>query len=164
MAKEQTYIYEIIVDTKAGTASINGTAVALDKLEGKMRKIVSESSKLNKNLGQGASKAGLAGAAVTELGRTISDSNYGMMAMANNLQQLSTLFVTLVSTSGGLLNGLNLILKAMMGPLGLIVGFQILFAWMEKTAIKQREVEAGARGIEEAYRNAGFLLGIIRYN
>ena len=37
MAEKKSYIYEIIVDTKAGTASINGTAVALDKLEGKMR-------------------------------------------------------------------------------------------------------------------------------
>ena len=57
-------------------------------------------------------KTGLAGATVQELGRTISDANYGIRGMANNLQQLSSLFVTLVSTSGGLVGGLNQMKKS----------------------------------------------------
>ena len=49
-------------------------------------------------------KTGLAGATIVELGRTISDSNYGIRGMANNLSQLSTLMITLISTTGGLAN------------------------------------------------------------
>ena len=48
-------------------------------------------------MGQQASNTGLAGATLTEFGRTISDANYGIRGIANNLSQLSSLFITLVA-------------------------------------------------------------------
>ena len=83
-------------------------------------------------------KTGLAGAAVTEIGRTISDANYGMIAMANNISQLGTLFATLVGTTGGLVNGLRALGAAFMGPLGVIVLFQTAVAVIERFAMKQK--------------------------
>lgn len=101
----------------------------------------------NKNL---ISDAGLAGATLTELGRTISDANYGIRGMANNLSQLSSLFVTLVSKEGGGIRGVTSAfgrLKAqLIGPLGIILAFQAVIAFIENLAINAPK---GADGIKE---------------
>ena len=77
-------------------------------------------------------KTGLAGATVQEFGRTISDSNYGIRGMANNLQQLSSLFITLVSTSGGLIAGLQQLGKVLIGPLGIVILFQTFITLLKE--------------------------------
>ena len=82
--------------------------------------------------------------------------------MANNLQQLSTLFLTLVSTSGGLLNGLKLIGSALLGPLGIIVAFQILFMWMEKSAMQAKKTASVINNVAIAWKNSATELEIIR--
>ena len=76
-------------------------------------------------------KTGLAGAVVTELGRTVSDANYGIRGMANNLQQLSSLFVTLIATAGGLGKGLTALGNVLKGPLGMIIIFQTFITLLE---------------------------------
>mgnify|MGYP003113615414 FL=1 len=101
----------------------------------------------NKNL---ISDAGLAGATLTELGRTISDANFGIRGMANNLSQLSSLFVTLVSKEGGGIRGVTSAfgrLRAqLIGPLGIILAFQAVIAFIENLAINAPK---GADGIKE---------------
>lgn len=138
---KKTYIYEIIVDTKQGTASINGQAVALDSLDSRLRQIKKSADSATKSMGQMASKSGLAGAAVVEIGRTISDANYGMFAMANNLQQVSTLMVTLIATTGGVAAGFRALYAAMMGPLGIIVVLQIAIAAIERFSLENRNAK-----------------------
>ena len=69
--------------------------------------IMQQNTRTNQNM---IDKTGLAGATLVELGRTISDANYGIRGIANNLSQLSTLFITLISTSGGF-KGYNSIRK-----------------------------------------------------
>ena len=86
-------------------------------------------------------KTGLAGATIVELGRTISDANYGIRGIANNLSQLSTLFVTLISTTGGFKNGVMALKNAFMGPLGIIVLFQIAIALLEKFSMEQEKAK-----------------------
>lgn len=86
------------------------------------------------------SNAGLAGATLTELGRTISDANYGIRGMANNLSQLSTLFITLVAkTEGGFIPALTMLGKQIWGPLGLILGFQFVVQQLEAYSMRQDE-------------------------
>jgi len=86
------------------------------------------------------SNAGLAGATLTELGRTVSDANYGIRGMANNLSQLSTLFITLVAkTEGGFIPALRMLGKQLMGPLGIILGFQVVVQQLEAYAMRQDE-------------------------
>ncbi len=84
-------------------------------------------------------KTGLAGATIIELGRTISDSNYGIRGMANNLSQLSTLMITLIMTTGNFRNGMLALKNAFMGPLGLIVLFQIAIALLERFSMEQEK-------------------------
>ena len=45
-----------------------------------------------KGFDQMKTTAGLSGAIVTEVGRTISDAPYGLRGMGNNLSQLASLF------------------------------------------------------------------------
>ena len=95
-------------------------------------------------------KTGLAGAAVVEVGRTISDSNYGITAMANNLSQLGTLFTTLVATTGGLANGIRALGAAFAGPLGIIVVFQVVIALIERFAMKSKEAASETKALTNA--------------
>ena len=107
-----------------------GTAVKNLNKDLKQQSILLKEN-VQKGLDPTIDKTGLAGATVTELGRTISDANYGIRGMANNLQQLSSLFVTLIATTGGLGNGLAALGKVLMGPLGIIIIFQTLITLLE---------------------------------
>ena len=77
------------------------------------------------------SNAGLAGATLTEVGRTLSDLPYGIRGVANNLSQLSTLFVTLISKTDGATNAFRLLGNQLKGPLGLILAFQAALAALD---------------------------------
>tara|TARA_E500000081_G_C6122864_1_gene349076 strand:- start:64 stop:1686 length:1623 start_codon:yes stop_codon:yes gene_type:complete len=103
----------------------------------------------NKGLKSTITDAGLAGATLTELGRTISDSNYGIRGMANNLSQLSTLFITLVSKEGegmtGFVGALSRLKAQLFGPLGIILAFQAIVALLERYAINQEKAARAAK-------------------
>lgn len=135
--KQITYVIEI--DTANGKVKIDGLTNGFVKAETAAKRLNETLTETTANTGQAASKMGLAGATITELGRTISDSNYGMTAMANNLQQLSTLFVTLISTTGGFKQAMALMTKAALGPLGIILIFQTIFSLFERVAINSRQ-------------------------
>ncbi|MAD15546.1 MAG: hypothetical protein CL579_05620 [Alteromonadaceae bacterium] len=100
------------------------------------------------------SDAGLAGATLTEFGRTISDSNYGIRGMANNLSQLASLFTTLVSKRGGGIKGVNLAFKQLgrqlLGPLGIILAFQSLIAMLEGYAISNEKTKDEVKDLTDA--------------
>ena len=104
------------------------------------------------------SSAGLAGATLTELGRTISDANYGIRGMANNLSQLSTLFITLVSKTDGAGNAVKLLLKQLNGPLGLILAFQAVVALLERYAIEQDKAKEKTKELSSAIKEQNTIL------
>ena len=85
----------------------------------------SKYAKVNQDL---ISSSGLAGATLTELGRTISDMPYGIRGVTNNLSQLSTLFITLMAKTGGTTKALELLKLQLNGPLGIILAFQGVIA------------------------------------
>ena len=157
-SKSTNLVYNVSVNTENGKVKIEGLTKGFVKLdtaikkvsvdaEKSMRSLSNSTQKLEKNLGQTTDKTGLAGAAVTELGRTISDFNYGMTAMANNISQLGTLFSTLVATTGGLTAGLKAMWKAFTGPLGVIVGIQIVVALMERLAMNAKKAKDEVDGL-----------------
>ncbi len=123
---------------------------AVNKVSADLKRQQTELGKANTGLKNTISDAGLAGATLTELGRTISDSNFGIRGMANNLSQLSTLFITLVSKRGGGISGVTLAFKQLgrqlLGPLGIILAFQSLIAFIENMAIKN---DAAKKSIDE---------------
>lgn len=112
---------------------------AIEQVQIKYRELstgVRDFNKVNQNQ---ISNAGLAGATLTELGRTVSDLPYGIRGVANNLSQLSTLFITLVSKTDGVTNSLKLLRAQLAGPLGLILAFQGVIALLDYFSSSQNK-------------------------
>jgi hypothetical protein len=119
-------------DNTAKTADdFQRQTLAIEKLQVKMRDVTSATSSYNKVNEKQISNAGLAGATLTEFGRTISDLPYGIRGVANNLSQLSTLFITLMSKTKGFTNTLRLLKAELMGPLGFILVFQAVISLLD---------------------------------
>jgi hypothetical protein len=96
------------------------------------------SAAMQKNL---AGSAGIAGAAATELGRTISDLPFGITAVTNNISQLGNMFALLVVSAGGVRAALTAMRTALMGPVGILVAFQAAVAGIELWAQSQRRAK-----------------------
>ena len=159
--KKNVEILEIKV-TATGQLQVDGVTMSVKKATAAVRdfaKANESAANANKNL---VNKSGLAGAAVTEIGRTISDSNYGIQGMANNLSQLGSLMTTLISTSGGLVGGIKALVSAMIGPLGILIAFQTILAVMERTSKANQKLNKGFYDAEKAYASAAGNLRVLR--
>lgn len=150
---KSTEIIEIKLDTGNGAVQINGISSSLSNARKQVKEFTQSQKEMNTQLQKGVDKTGLAGAAVVELGRTISDSNYGFTAMANNISQLSTLFTTLIATTGGLTNGLKAMWAALRGPLGIIVAFQVFIAVLERVAMNSKRSSDELKELDETIKN-----------
>lgn len=143
-------IFSIEFTEKGAIRKINGVEKSVKKFNTELQRATASNKEFNNTLSgrEGmVGNAGLAGATLTELGRTISDSNYGIRGMANNLSQLSTLFITLVSKVDDNVTGIRrvgrafqMLGKQIMGPLGIILVFQIIIQQIEKADLKAREL------------------------
>jgi len=130
-------VLKIELDTGTGELKVNGLTKSVKQLDKSVKDFAAQSKNAVKNgLNPMIDKTGLAGATVVELGRTISDSNYGIRGMANNLSQLSTLFITLISTTGGFVNGMKALFSALAGPLGIIIAFQTVITLLERFSME----------------------------
>ena len=162
MADSKKIVYEIEINNK-GAITLNKTKVSLKELQSEFdnttKSIKAQGVALSKTTKDGLNpmidKTGLAGATVVELGRTISDSNYGIRGMANNLSQLSTLMITLISTSNGFANGMKALWNTMKGPLGLIIAFQIVVTLLERFDMESRKSKGSAEGLSGTFKNMG---------
>jgi len=167
---KNSIIYE--VDVKTGKVDVTigkltkrfndmGKATAYAKTQ--VKELGDTMQTTTKKNAQMIDKTGLAGATVQELGRTISDANYGIRGMANNLQQLSGLFVTLVSTSGGLTQGLMQMKKVLMGPLGIVILFQTFITLLEGGNLSisrfSKQVRELNKALSEGAKAAGAEIG-----
>lgn len=155
-------VLKLEVNTGTGAIKVNGITKSIQEASAATKEFVNSSKQLGKALDQNRDKTGLAGAAVVEIGRTISDSNYGFTAMANNISQLATLMTTLVATSGGVRQGFRELGKAMAGPLGIIVAFQVVIAVLERFAKNSKNTESSLNNIEKAAGGAGAKLTILK--
>ena len=132
MADNTIKIFTIKVDTQSGELKINGVTKSFKEAEIALKDLNQQSIKTTKSgLNPLTGATGLAGAAVTELGRTVSDLNYGFPAVANNISQLGSLFTILTTKAGGAKGAFQLILKEMKGPLGILFAFQIGITLLE---------------------------------
>jgi len=132
MADNIIKVFKVQVDTSTGELKINGITSTIKQAQNEFNKFDKIAQKAAKSNETFIDKSGLAGAAVVEIGRTISDANYGFAAMANNISQLSTLLITLISTTGSTTAAWKELKKAFSGPLGIIVLFQIVVTLLEK--------------------------------
>ena len=82
--------------------------------------------------------AGLSGAIVTEMGRTISDAPYGLKGMGNNISQLSSLFgmfaVNVKKSGRTMAQGFKQLGASLMGPIGIVTGLQLIVALIQSGA------------------------------
>ena len=150
---ENIVVYTVRVNTEDGKIKIDGLTKGFVQAETAAKRLNKELQETStKGLNPMIDKTGLAGAAVVELGRTISDSNYGIRGMANNLAQLSTLMITLISTTGGLANGFKALWAALRGPLGVIVVFQTLIALFEKQDMEMQKASEKTKSLSKSVK------------
>jgi hypothetical protein len=161
MADNKRIVYTIEVNDKGKvkiedlTKGFVNANIAVNKLNADLLtqgNIMEDNAKKNQQM---IDKTGLAGATLVELGRTISDSNYGIRGMANNISQLATLMTTLLFTTGGFMKGLKALAGAFFGPLGVIVGFQAIIALIEGQAIASQKAQREASALGDALGKAG---------
>tara|TARA_S200002703_G_scaffold158987_1_gene170892 strand:- start:23 stop:1858 length:1836 start_codon:yes stop_codon:yes gene_type:complete len=125
-------IITIEVQGNQAKASIDGVTMSTKQLNTELKTL---SQVAGKSKAKGSATGG-ATATVLELGRTISDSNYGIRGMANNLSQLVSNLVFTTRAAGGLTAGLKSIWSALMGPLGLVLAGQAAIAMLEKYSME----------------------------
>lgn len=131
-------------------ADTSGIATAVQEVTGSLRALTSEIRNINKEA-QVATEpikqtfqnvkdsSGLAGAAVMSFNGVVSDANYGIRGIANNLQQFSGLMVTLVGQTGSFKAALIALRSAVMGPLGLMLAFTAGISILERFSMKSKK-------------------------
>jgi hypothetical protein len=165
-------IFEIEITDKGIKRKIDGATVSISKFEKELKKASESTKQLNNELSGRAkltTNAGLAGATLTELGRTISDSNYGIRGMANNLSQLSTLFITMIQKVDDNIKGfarltttLRMLGRELLGPLGIILAFQFVISRMEKADMEAKKTAEGFDKMGDSISDAGRDLKMLR--
>lgn len=125
----------------------------IDKVNVRINEFKTQAKGLTKVNGDMQSSAGLAGAATIELGRVFSDAGFGIRGVANNIQQLASLFITLSVSAGGAGKAITLIARQLRGPLGILVLFQGLVSLIEfldrKYKIFSSTVDEATKAIEK---------------
>lgn len=100
-------------------------AITLD-----MKTLKSQQDTLTTGTKQLSSTAGKTGATLTEFGRVIADSPYGIMGVANNIEQLSQQFVDLQREEGSTRAALKKLASGLIGPNGIVIAIQVATAAM----------------------------------
>ena len=113
----------------------------LSKNSAAYAKNASQISLLSGKLNSQTKSSGAATASVMELGRVISDAPYGMRGVANNLTQLGSLFASTARQTGGFTGAIKAMLKQMMGPMGLLLIFTSVIAYLDHMSQKTKEVK-----------------------
>ena len=154
MAKQE-YVLKVVLDDGELRVKIPGIVKSTNDMSKAFDNATKSSQKYNKTAKQNKqvnddmiSSAGLAGATLTEFGRTISDLPFGITAITNNLSQLGTLFTTLVAKTGGTTKAFSLLGRQLAkGPLGIILIFQVLISLLQQF---QKDIVGFFRGVEKA--------------
>tara|TARA_R110000796_G_scaffold153567_3_gene270135 strand:- start:122 stop:2113 length:1992 start_codon:yes stop_codon:yes gene_type:complete len=152
MAENNIKIYTIKVDTKTGKIAVDNLTKGFVKSETALRSLnTTLQTTTKKGVSPLADSTGLAGAAVNELGRTVSDAGYGIRGMANNISQLGSLFAILVARTGSLSNALKVMGKQFVGPLGILFFFQAAVAALEYFSRETKTAEDAVSDLDNAF-------------
>lgn len=142
MADVRKILIEIDAKTGNVVGGISQVNKQLDALGAKARVSTNEVSKAAKAMQKDlAGSAGIAGAAATELGRTISDLPFGITAVTNNISQLGNMFALLVTSAGSVGKALKALGTTLTGPVGILIAFQAVVAGVEFFAQSQRKAK-----------------------
>ena len=154
MADNTIKIFTIKVDTESGQVKINGITKSFKEAEIALKQLNEQAKNTTETgLNPLTGATGLAGATITELGRTVSDLNYGFPAVANNISQLGSLFTILTTKANGAKGAFQLIKQEMSGPLGILFAFQVGITLIE--AISKGFIKLGkdTNTLTEAFKD-----------
>lgn len=146
---------KITDETGRVVKSFGDLAKQYDKAAASGKKYGDQSRELSKLQENQARSAGLAGAATFELGRTISDIPFGLVAVSNNISQLGTLMSALVVNAGSVREALRLIKAQLIGPSGILIAFQIVTAAVTYFAQQNRKAKDEVQGLDAALKAQG---------
>ena len=155
MATNSTLKKKIIIEVDAGQAT-----VSIDGMTSSLNEANTELLKLSENAGKGRGVSGATGGAtatVLELGRTISDSNYGIRGMANNVSQLASNFLFMTRTVDettkkaiGFGGALRQVGSTILGPLGILLAIQGVIALLEKFEINSMKAKSASNEFDSS--------------
>jgi len=152
MAENNIKIYTIKVDTKTGKIAVDNLTRGFVKSETALKNLnTTLQTTTKKGVSPLADSTGLAGAAVNELGRTVSDAGYSIRGMANNISQLGSLFAILIARTGGFTNALKVMGKQFVGPLGILFVFQAAVAALEYFSRETKTAEDAVSDLDNAF-------------
>jgi hypothetical protein len=106
------------------------------------------------------SATGSASATVLEAGRVVSDFNYGIRGVANNLSQLANNFIFTAEKAGGFTAGLKDIGKAFMGPLGIILAINVVIAAFERFSMEAEKAKKATDDLNSSVKDELTILKI----
>ncbi len=149
MATNTTTRKVIVIDVQGKNAS-----VTIDGVKSSFKGLNAEITRMKTGMEDTNMATGSASATVLELGRAVSDSNYGIRGMANNLSQLASNFVYTTKQAGTFWGGLMDIKNAMLGPLGFILLFQTGIALLEKWAINSEKSTEATKDFSDSLAGA----------
>lgn len=139
MASKKVLI-DIRVTDKQASVSVNKTSKSVDNLASSTRAFTAAQKAANTEIQKGATAAGLAGAIVTEFGRTVSDLPFGFVAIQNNLSQLASLvglFFANAARSGlTAAEAFKELRTQFLGPVGVLTLFQIALSLFTSQKVK----------------------------
>ncbi|BAQ92719.1 hypothetical protein [uncultured Mediterranean phage uvMED] len=149
MATNTTTRKVIVIDVQGKDAS-----VTIDGVKSSFKGLNAEITRMKTGMEDTNMATGSASATVLELGRAVSDSNYGIRGMANNLSQLASNFVYTTKQAGTFWGGLMDIKNAMLGPLGFILLFQTGIALLERWAINSEKSTEATKDFSDTLAGA----------
>jgi hypothetical protein len=158
--------FTIKVNTDNGKVKIEGVTkayeaqeVAFKRLQNSVTSGTKEMTKANQHL---QDATGSASASTLELGRVISDSNYGIRGVANNISQLGTNLASTYKKAGSLKGAFVALRGALMGPLGALLLFQTGIALLERWSMNQKKATDSLKEFNTSAAGAGSDLKIFK--
>ena len=164
MAETNIKILKIEVDTGTGVIKVNGVTKSIKEATAATKEFIDSSAKMSKATKDLGSSAGLAGATVSELGRTISDMPYGITAITNNISQLGSLFAILVNKTGSLNNAIKSLFTTLKASPALVVllAFQAVVAIIDVISQNAKKAGKAVKGLSQAVGESATELKIAR--
>ena len=174
---EKQALVQSNIEYKKREKELNKTFTTQAKSTQSVDKMTASNKQLGTQLKKTTNSTGAASAAAMELGRVVSDAPYGIRGMANNVSQLaSQLFymagqqktaTTAVTTDSaakvvnttttttatvatvGFTGALRLMWTALMGPLGVLLGLQVVIASIDHFFGGMKKAEVAAKSLAD---------------
>ena len=134
----------------------------IERLNAELKTFQGTNASVSSGFNQLRNNSGLASQTLVEVGRTISDSNYGFTAVANNLSQLSYYFVALVGDSKGVVGAFKNLGKQLLGAGGIVIAIQLAITLFEKYTLSQREAKKATEETSKALAGAQGQIAILK--